>query len=97
MSLLVTGPGRPDLRDTWERDLERRAHREDSDRSFWRSLRVLGGVGWPIVLAAAGGAMLGHSLDARWNTGVRSTLVLLTVGVVVGSLVAYHTVKGTYR
>jgi predicted F0F1-ATPase subunit len=97
MTLLMAGPGRPDLRRTWQRDLDRHLRREEGDKSFWRSLRVLGGVGWPIVLAAAAGAMLGHRLDERWGTGVRSTLVLITLGVVLGALVAYHTIRGTRR
>jgi len=94
---LVAGPERPDLRATWQRDLNRHSRREEGDRTFWRSIRVLGSVGWPIVLATAGGAMLGHWLDDRWGTGVRWTLVLLTLGVIVGSLIAYRALEDTGR
>lgn len=93
MTFLAAGPGRPDLRKAWQRDLERRTGREDSDAAFWRSLRVLGAVGWPIVVATAGGAMLGHWLDGRWGTGIHFTLALLVGGAVAGSLVAYRALR----
>ena len=49
-------------------------------------------VGWPIVLFSVGAVFLGHYLDERWNTGVRFTLMLLTAGTTVGSLVAWKTI-----
>lgn len=87
-----SGPtGRPDIRAAVERDALRRARREVGHGSFWRSLSVLGMVGWPIALSSAGGALLGHYLDRRWNTGVRFTLLLLMIGTGAGSYVAWKT------
>ena len=84
---------RADLRAAVERDVRRRARRDPSGASFWRSLAVLGAVGWSLALPAAGGALLGRSLDGRFGTGVRFTLMLLVLGVVLGALAAWSAVR----
>jgi ATP synthase protein I len=81
------------VRESLDRDLGRYARRERDASSFWRSLGVLGSVGWPIVLAAVGGALAGRWLDARYDSGIRFTLGLLTAGVSVGVAVAWHLVR----
>ena len=86
---------RPDLKRAMRKDIERFRSREKGHGTFWRSLSILGGVGWPIVLLTAGGAILGHYLDRRWDTGIHMTLILLFVGVVLGSAAAWHMVQGT--
>jgi ATP synthase protein I len=85
--------GRPDARRSLERDVGRLGRRELSAESFWRSLSVLGTVGWSIALPAVAGAWLGHRLDLRFDTGVRFTLMLLTAGVMIGSVVAWRVVR----
>jgi ATP synthase protein I len=85
--------GRPDARRSLDRDVDRYRRRESAGRSFWRSLSVLGTVGWSIALPAAAGAWLGHRLDLRFDTGVRFTLILLTAGVMIGSVVAWRVVR----
>jgi len=85
--------GRPDARRSLERDFERLSRREDSGESFWRSLSVLGTVGWSIAIPAAAGAWLGHRLDLRFDSGVRFTLMLLVAGVMLGSVVAWRVVR----
>lgn len=50
------------------RDLERLEKRPPSD-GFWKALRVLGAVGWPIVICALLGALAGGLLGGpRWLT-----------------------------
>jgi ATP synthase protein I len=83
---------RPDARDRTKRDIDRFRRREPGGL-FWRSLALVGSVGWPIVLLATGGALFGNYLDGRFGTGVRFTLVLLTTGTAVGSFIAYRTVR----
>ena len=83
---------RTDPRSAVQRDSSRLARREKGHRSFWRSLNVLGMVGWPIVLGSVGGALLGRSMDTRFDSGIRFTLMLLTAGVLLGSFVAWKTV-----
>jgi predicted F0F1-ATPase subunit len=81
------------LRGALRRDLKRYGRRQVGAGAFWRSMRVLGIVGWPIAIGAAGGAWLGHVLDRRWHTGIACTLILLFTGTVVGSLAAWRGLK----
>jgi len=84
---------RPDARRSFERDVGRLERREPSAASFWRSLSVLGTVGWSISLPAVAGAWLGHRLDVKLDSGVRFTLMLLVAGVMLGSVVAWRVVR----
>jgi len=84
---------RPDPERSLERDARRLARREPSGSSFWRSLSVLGTVGWSIALPATAGAWLGHRLDLHFGSGVRFTLMLLVAGVMVGSAIAWRAVR----
>lgn len=90
-------PRRPDLRRTFERDFRRHERREQGHRSFWRSLSVLGSIGWPIVLLTAGGALFGHWLDVKYHAGVQFALIFVTCGAALGSWIAWHLVQGTRR
>jgi predicted F0F1-ATPase subunit len=83
---------REDMRRRTRSDIERLAKRR-AGGNFWRSLALVGSVGWPIVLLALGGALLGHTLDVRWNTGVRFALMLLVAGVLAGSWIAFRTLE----
>ena len=85
---------RPDPGLALKKDLARRARREPGTRAFWRSMAVLGNVGWPIVLGAVGGALLGRLLDSHFESGVRFTLILLTVGLVLGCTIAWRSIGG---
>jgi ATP synthase protein I len=84
---------RPDVRDRTRRDVERLRRREPGG-GFWRSLSLVGSVGWPIVLLAVFGALSGRWLDERFRTGIRFTLMLLTLGTAAGCLVAFRTLRG---
>ncbi len=84
---------RGDVREALRRDLERRGHRGDS-RELWRALALLGSVGWPIALLAAGGAWWGHRLDARWRTGLQFTLLFLLLGLGLGCVMAWRLLRG---
>jgi ATP synthase protein I len=84
---------RPDARRSLDRDVDRFNRREPPGRAFWRSLSVLGTIGWSIALPAVAGAWLGHRLDVRFDSGVRFTLMLLTAGVMIGSAIAWRVVR----
>jgi ATP synthase protein I len=83
---------RPDPRVRLQRDLDRYRRREPGSRSFWRSLGVIGSVGWPLAATTVGGALAGRWLDARWQTGMRFTLTLLVAGTVVGAVIVWRLV-----
>ena len=87
------GAGRPDARRSLERDVTRLKRREPSGSSFWRSLSVLGTVGWSISLPAVAGVWIGRWIDLRWESGVRFTLMLLVAGVMLGSIIAWRVVR----
>lgn len=83
---------RDDARDRTRRDLERHARRVPGGR-FWHAVALIGSVGWPIVLLATGGAMLGRALDHHWATGIHFTLMLLTLGTALGTWIAFRTLR----
>jgi hypothetical protein len=84
---------RGDARSSTRRDVERFRRRAGGE-PFQRSLALIGSAGWPIVLLATGGALLGRYLDARLDTGIRLTLLLLTLGTSLGCVAAYRSLKG---
>jgi ATP synthase protein I len=85
-------PRRAETRERTRRDLERLRRREPNGR-FWPSLALVGSVGWPIVMLATGGAIVGRYLDTRWGTGIRLTLILLTIGTTLGTLLAFRALR----
>jgi ATP synthase protein I len=87
---------RKDIRERTQRDL-RRLRRKEPEGHFWRSLALLGSVGWSIVLFALGGLLLGRYLDARLDWGVGLTLLLLTAGTGFGTWVAFRHLRAGGR
>jgi ATP synthase protein I len=83
---------REELKKVLRRDLAREARREEERDPFWRSLSLLGVVGWLIAVPTVGFALLGRLLDRHWDTGARYTLVLMTVGVLLGSFAAWRSI-----
>jgi ATP synthase protein I len=84
----VDGHRRGELGRAVKRDLTRLGRRE-GPKGFWRSLSLIGSVGWPIALLGAGGAIAGHWLDQLRRAGVRYTLLLLFVGIALGGAIAW--------
>ncbi|MFO0749626.1 MAG: AtpZ/AtpI family protein [Myxococcota bacterium] len=72
------------------KDLARLERREEGGR-FWRSLALIGSVGWPIVALAVGGALLGRTCDD--GASVRWTLTWLFTGTALGTLLALASVR----
>ena len=50
----------------------------------WRSLAILGLVGWSVALPTLAGAVLGAWIDHRWPSRLSWTLMLLVSGLVLG-------------
>jgi ATP synthase protein I len=88
---------RSEMRRSIQRDMRRYREREPAERSFLRSLTVLGSVGWPIAVMMVTGAWLGRWLDRQWDTGVRLTLILVFVGALLGGSVAWSIIQGTKK
>jgi len=60
-----------------------KAERGALPRALRDALR-LSSLGWDLAVPMCGGALLGHSLDQRFDTGSLLTLLLLVSGMVVG-------------
>jgi ATP synthase protein I len=83
---------RHDVRERARREMERHRRRE-SEGHFWHAVALVGSVGWPIVLLATGGALAGRWADAHWGTGVRFTLMLLSMGTALGTWIALRALR----
>ena len=94
-------PSRPfrrrDPRASLKRDLNRLERREPGDASFWRSVGVIGVVGWPIVIATVGVALAGRWLHAHWNTGFGLTALLVAAGAVLGMMIVWQLIQPRQR
>lgn len=84
--------GRGDARGRTRRDVARLRRREPGAR-FWRSVALVGSVGWPIVVLSTGGALAGRYLDQRLAAGARFTLTLLSLGAALGTFLAFKAVR----
>lgn len=82
---------RADMRERTERELSRFRRRQPGDK-LWSSLALIGSVGWPIVLLALAGAWLGRLCDARLDSGIRCTALLLSGGAGLGTYIAFRSV-----
>lgn len=87
---------RGDARERTRRDLERLQRRE-RDGGVWKSLALIGSVGWPIVLSAVSGAALGRALDRHFGLGVRCSLMLLGLGTAFGTWIAFRSLREDSR
>ncbi len=77
------------------REVQQQAKRIGKARGagFWQGLAAVGAVGWMVVVPTVAGALAGHWLDQRWQTGVNWTLSLLVMGVMLGSVSAWRHVR----
>lgn len=82
-----------------EEQARRRARsRREKVGNLWQQVARVGTLGWMIVLPIVGGALLGHLLDRRFDTGVRWALALMSVGVIAGGFALWRAMQeGTQR
>jgi ATP synthase protein I len=69
------------------------ARSRSSRQSIWKSIAVLGTVGWSVTIPTIVGVALGLWLDRRWPMGFSWTLTLLTAGLVIGCVNAWLRIK----
>jgi ATP synthase protein I len=68
----------------------RRRQRAANQHGFFRTLGVVGSLGWLIVLPILAGLALGRWLDGLTGGGIRFTGALLLIGVVIGCRLAWN-------
>lgn len=64
--------------------------RSKGHSSVWFGLGMMGLIGWSVTVPTLLGAALGIWLDERDPSGRSWTLALLTLGLVIGCLNAWH-------
>jgi ATP synthase protein I len=76
-------------------EVRRQAERTRTARQFgfWQGLGLAGAVGWMVSLPAILGALAGRGLDSMRATGIRWTLGLLVLGLVIGCASAWRHVQ----
>lgn len=85
----------PNNDEPFVREIKRQAERVERTRGarLWQGLATVGAVGWMVAAPAVLGALAGHWLDQRFNTGIFWTLPLLMIGVILGCISAWRHVR----
>jgi ATP synthase protein I len=68
---------------------QRKAERERG-RNFWVEVSRVGTLGWLLALPIIGGALIGHLIDRRLETGMSFALGLLGVGLALAGYALYR-------
>jgi len=63
------------------------------ERGVWFGLGMMGLIGWSVTVPTLLGAALGFWMDKRFHGRFSWTLMLLTMGLVVGCFNAWHWVR----
>lgn len=70
-----------------------RRYRRAGGFSVWFGLGMYGLVGWSVAIPMVLGTLLGVYLDRRFGSGVRWTLGLMALGLIVGGATAWSWVE----
>lgn len=80
-------------REVGAREARKLRAREEADRGLWYGLGMFGLVGWSVALPTLACLALGIWIDARFPNRFSWTLMLLVVGIALGSLNAWYWVR----
>ncbi|PRP94853.1 AtpZ/AtpI family protein [Enhygromyxa salina] len=88
----------PSRADRLARQLEQQARRHQRNNrgrapSLWQQVARVGTLGWMIVLPIVAGALVGHLLDLRFDSGVRWALALMFLGLITGGYALYRAMQ----
>jgi len=64
-------------------------HRNEGPPSFWRSVGMVGAIGWSVALPTLIGVAAGTWIDHRWPSRFSWTLMLLFAGLILGCMDAW--------
>ncbi len=74
------------------RTRRRRRQLARGDRSFVRSVALVGAVGWLVVVPAVAGAFAGRWLDRRLGSGIVFSAALIVGSAALGAWTAWRSV-----
>jgi ATP synthase protein I len=81
------------LRRVEERQRRMSRTRAERDRAFWRSVSLLGIVGWSVSVPTLIGIAVGAWIDQKWPGPFSWTLMLLTLGLALGCVHAWVRIR----
>ena len=90
----MTGKEERDYKEKFVRTIEGKMNRKtaaESDSYLW--MRVFGIIGWSVVVPLVLGVALGMWIDKTVHLKVSFTLMLLLLGVILGCLNAWNSLK----
>ncbi|MEQ8235541.1 MAG: AtpZ/AtpI family protein [Syntrophomonadaceae bacterium] len=64
--------------------------KSDGDDTIWFGLGMMGIIGWSIVIPTLLGVAIGSWIDRNYHSGYSWTLMMLILGLIVGSLNAWY-------
>lgn len=67
--------------------------RREGPPNLWRSLGLIGFVGWSVALPILVGVAVGTWIDRRWPSRVSWTLMLLFAGTAIGCINAWKRIR----
>jgi len=68
---------------------QRMARARNNKDAVWRSLSIIGIVGWSVVVPTLVGVALGVWIDSRWPSRFSWALILMISGLMLGSANAW--------
>lgn len=77
------------------REERRRRWDEDGERPLWKTLSMVGALGWLIVVPTLAGVFVGRWLDAWLGTGVTFGGALTVLGAALGFYLAWRRINET--
>lgn len=80
------------IRQVGERQAQAARGRKEK-QGMWKSIAILGTVGWSVTIPTVVGVALGVWLDRHWPARFSWTLTLLTVGLAIGCVNAWLRIK----
>jgi len=70
----------------------RERHEREGDSSFWRSVGMMGTIGWSVSVPTAGGVLLGRWIDSRLESAHVFMVFFMLVGLITGCITAWKMV-----
>ncbi len=81
------------LAEVGRRRKRREKHEREGDSSFWRSVGMMGTIGWSVSVPMVLGLLLGRWIDTRLESGHVFMLFCMLLGLITGCLTAWRMIS----